>query len=73
MIPSQVMPQPPQFLGSVFVSAHAPKQLTPPMHCELQVLPSQAALAPAGSGQGVHDEPQLLVKLLLTPVPPQSW
>jgi hypothetical protein len=67
------MPQPPQFLGSVFVSAQAPKQLTPLLHRELQVLPSHDAVAPAGSGQGVHDEPQLVIELLLTHVPLQSW
>lgn len=67
------MPQPPQFLGSVFVSAQAPKQLTPLSHFELQVLPSQDAVAPAGSGQGVHEVPQLSFELLSEQLPPQSW
>ena len=66
------MPQPPQFRGSVLVSAQAPKQLTPLLQLELHLVPSHDAVAPAGSGQGVHDEPQVSFESFLLHVPLQS-
>jgi hypothetical protein len=69
---AHAMPQPPQFSGSLDVSTHAPKHVTPVVHVTPQLLPSQVAVSYFATGQASQREPQVLIDVLLTHWPLQS-
>jgi hypothetical protein len=42
-------------------------------HCPPQIVPSQVAVPPVGTGHAVHDDPHELVDWSLAQLVPQTW
>lgn len=72
---SHAIPQPPQFLGSVLVSTHAPKHVTLVVHMTPQLVPSQVAFSNFAAVHTEHCSPHASSDVLLTqrPSPQSCW
>ena len=75
MVATQLVPEHAHAVAPVAgqVAQVPPQAIVPVLHVIPHVVPLQVAVPFAGTGQGVHDVPQLATLLLATQLPEQTW